>query len=279
MASARIITDSSCELAADVIEPLGITVLPWRVRVGAEILVDTPGLRTPEWYQSLLDKKLTPSVVPPSAQDYVQAFERLTRETDQIIVVTPGTKLARCLTLANQARQAFLGRSTIHVLDSTFIGRAMGMLVEETARLARQGETTTDIIREVSGLIPRSYLAIYTDSLATMAQRGLVDDRDEEVRGTASYRPLLLVEDGQIVPLPRSRKRGAPAERIVEFVAEFSKLSQLYLIHNGHAPLMNELRTALGEALPKQTYTEHIFGPVFAALIGLRAFAVAALEA
>ncbi len=279
MANARIVTDSSCELPADVSERLQITILPWRIRIGAQMHTDSAELRSPERYREMIEAKLLPSAVPPTAAEFSRVFEGLAAETDQIVVVAPSAKLARVVASAQQARQAFLGRCTIQVLDATFIGRTLGILAEQAALLAQQGASTSDIVRQTSGMIPRSYLAIYTDSLATMAQRGLVDDRDEEVRGTPSYRPLLLVEDGQVVPLQRSRKRGAPSERIIEFVSEFRSLSQLYFLHNGHAGLMGEISAAMTESLPRQPYQEHIFGPVFASLMGVRAFGVAALEA
>lgn len=278
MANVRIITDSSCELPVDLIQSLNITVLPWRVRVGPEMLVDGPALRTAEFHKMLLDKKLMPSAIPPDTHQYNEAFERLAASADQIIAITPATRLARCFDNAQQARRTLLGRCEIHVLDATFVGRTVGILVQKAALLALQGVTSTDIVRQVSGLIPHAYLAIYTDSLATMSQRGLVDDRNDEIRGTASYRPLLLVEDGQVIPLQRSRKRGAPSERIIEFVSEFRELEQLYYLHNGHSALMAELRAALTDSQSKQSYEEHLFGPVFASLVGLRAFGVAALE-
>jgi DegV family protein with EDD domain len=278
MANVRIITDSSCELPVDLAQSLNITVLPWRVRVGPEMLVDGPTLRTAEFHRELLDKKLMPSAIPPDTRQYGEAFERLAATTDQIIAITPASKLARCYDSVQQARRGLLGRCEVHVLDATFIGRTVGILVQQAALLALQGVAGTDIVRQVSGLIPHAYLAIYTDSLATMTQRGLVDDRNDEIRGTASYRPLLLVEGGQVIPLQRSRKRGAPSERIIEFVGEFRDLSQLYYLHNGHSALMAELRAALAESPTKQAYEEHLFGPVFASLVGLRAFGVAALE-
>jgi len=279
MASARIITDSSCELPADVVSMLGITVLPWRVRIGSEMIADSPALRTAEWYKELLTKKQSLNAAPPGQIEFAHAFERLASETDQIVAVLPSAKLAHSVTAANQARQAFLGRCTIHLLDSTFIGRSLGILVQQAAELAAQGLNGTDIVRSVSGMIPRSYLAVYVDSLSTMASRGLVDDRDDEIRGTPSYRPLLLIEDGQVVPLQRSRKRGAPAERIVEFVGEFRSLGQLCFVHNGQNPLMSEIRAAMAETRPNQPYEESIFGPVVASLMGVRALGVVAFEA
>ena len=46
MAEARIVTDSSADLPADVIAELGIKVVPFQVRVGHDVYVDGPELRT-----------------------------------------------------------------------------------------------------------------------------------------------------------------------------------------------------------------------------------------
>ena len=88
MSSARIVTDSSAELPAGVVEELGITVVPLRVSVGAQMLVDGPELRSCDFYRRMLKDRVTPAILAPTPQRFAQVYNRLARETHEKIAIT-----------------------------------------------------------------------------------------------------------------------------------------------------------------------------------------------
>lgn len=278
MARTRIVTDSGSDLDADLVSALNIAVAPWRVRIGPDLIDDAPALRTTATYETINKLSTLPAAVPPSSRQIQQLYGRLAQETDQIVSIHSSGKLARTIEAANKARGEFLGRCDIHVIDSTLLSRSVGILVVLAARFAQQGLSAGEIVRKVNGAIPMTYLGLYLPDPTPLASRGLIDLDDEEVRGTPTYKPLLLVEDGRVMPLKRSRKRGEPADRIVEFVAEFNGLAELHFLHAGDSPLMDQVRTIMEEDLPEQAFAEEIYGPVLASLVGTEAFGIAALE-
>ncbi|MBN1399829.1 MAG: DegV family EDD domain-containing protein [Anaerolineae bacterium] len=278
MANARVVTDSAAELDPGVAEELGITVVPWRIRTGEEIVPDGPGLRNASFYGKRARGRSSLSALPPTAGDLTRVYERLARETEEIVSIHPSPQLAPLVRIANELRRSFTGRCRIHALNGQFMSRALGLLVVEAAKAAAAGMPGEDIARWVNGLIPYVYLAFYVDAPRKVVRPNASVDM-EEWGGTATFTPLLLIEEGEIVPLLRSRRRGTPVERLVEFVTEFEGLRHVTVIHAGLREEIDPLKAQLSEALPDLAFEEHIYGPVLASRIGADAIGVVVFEA
>lgn len=278
MGQVRIVTDSTAELSQDVIDTLGITVVPWRVQFGSEVLIDGPNLRTADFYREMVKRRRTPVALAPSTQQFAETYSRLARETDEIVSIHSPSDLGKALQAARLGRMELLGRCNVTVLDSQFTSCALGLLVKEGARAAQAGLSGADVTRIVNGAIPRTYFTFYVEAIDHLMRHGLLRESRERIGISAGYKPLLLLEEGQIVSLQRSRRRGEPTERLVEFISEFRGLQDLYLLHTGLTPGVQELQALMAESLPQFSYQEHIYGPVLASLIGPTAFGFATIE-
>ena len=61
----RIVTDSTCDLPANVIEELGITVIPLFINIGDKGYLDGVDITRKEFYTNLPDYELIPPPAPP----------------------------------------------------------------------------------------------------------------------------------------------------------------------------------------------------------------------
>jgi DegV family protein with EDD domain len=278
MANARIVTDSAAELDPGLAEELRIAVVPWRIRVGEETVPDGPRLRDASFYRERARKRSPLTALAPTAGDLTRVYESLARETEEIVSIHPSTQFAPLVRIANGARRGLVGRCRIHVLNAQFMSRALGLLVVEAAKAAAEGMSGEDIVRWINGLIPYMYMAFYVDAPRKIVRPSASVDMDEW-GGTATFTPLLLIEEGEIVPLLRSRRRGSPVERLVEFVTEFEGLRHVSLVHTGMREEINPLKAQLSEALPDLAFEEHIYGPVLASRIGSDAIGAVVYEA
>ena len=281
MSNARIVTDSTAELPSEIVEELNITVVPWRIQIGQEVLVDGPALWSTPFYRRMIKRRLMPSPLAPTARQFAEAYAKLAQETDDIVSIHPSSHLATVVDAARQGRMSLLGRCQVNVIDSRFISRALGILVTEGAEAAQMGASGSEVLRLVHGMIPRTYFAFYLETMEYLRRREKVPgprDLGTLGSGMSGFKPLLLLEEGEIVPLPRSRKRGDATERLIEFIAEFQAPEQLFILHTGLAPRLADFKAQLAESLPKQPATEHIYGPVLASYIGPTALGVVVFQ-
>lgn len=277
MSNVRVITDSSAELSADTIEALEITVVPWQIQMDGETLIDSPTLRTPEFFRRKSRAPLF--AAPPTARQFADVFDRCARTTDETVVVLPSSRITLSAQRARQARTEFIGRCDVQIVDSQFVSCPLGALVIEAARAARAQLSATEIVRHVNGLIARTYFAFFTDAPDRLLQNGLVQNTPAMLGSPSGYKPLLLLEQGEISPLQRSRRRGDPIERMIEFVSEFGMLEHLWTVSTGLHPGLEQLKTRLAQDLPDKIFEDHIYGPVMASCFGSAILGVAAVEA
>ncbi len=273
MSITRIVTDSTAELAPEVVEELGISVVPMRIRLGSEVLVDGPELRTPEFYRAMVHNRQAPVVLLPSAEDFAQVYRRLGRETDEIVSIIVSGGLNATVQAAMQGRSGLLGRANIQVVDSQLTSRALGILVTEAAQAARDGASAAEVVRLVRGSIACLYMAFYADNLDYLRRNHLFE-WPREPFGSPGVKPLLLIEEGAITALQRMRNRGTLVERLFEFVAEFPKVKTVDVLHTGLSPEAQEIKAQVEQLYSNQEVGEHIVGPVFSTYAGLHCLGV-----
>jgi DegV family protein with EDD domain len=278
MGDTIIVTDSTAELSTKTVEQLGITVVPWRLLVGSQTLSDGPKVRTASFHKELIRKRVTPAALPPTSRQFASAYGSLAKRTDDIVSIHSSSQFTKTVQSATQGRTNLLGRCQIHVVDSQFVSWALGVLVVEAAKAAQQGASGLEIVRLVHGMIAHTYLAFYVDSTEYLRRSGLMRTARQKMGPSPSFRPLILLEEGEFAPLYRSRGRGTPTERLVEFVIEFQELKRIAILHTGLRPGISELQTQLSEALGNQELEEHIYSPVLGTYIGPKAQGIAIVE-
>ena len=195
MGHTAIVTDSTAELSPALATELGITVVPWRIGIGGDTLDDLPDFCTPGFHRDTAKRHGITSASPPRAQFFSQVYSRLAKDAEEIVSIHASSELGRAVSAAREGRMALLGKCDVHVVDSLFVSRALGMLVVRAARAAQAGVPGAEIVRLVHGLIPRTYFAFHVDSLDLLVRNGLYQSARDLGSGLA--RSLLMMEDGR----------------------------------------------------------------------------------
>ncbi|MHB1355929.1 MAG: DegV family protein [Anaerolineae bacterium] len=277
VARTRIVTDSSADLSAEMVKEYGITVLPLSVKVGNEVLHDCPSLRCPEFHRRLASQT-PPRVIAPTVADFHDLYSRLARDNSEIVSIHLSAELSPSYGAAIRARASLVGRYQISVIDSQFVSTALGALVLEAAIASRKGASAAEITRIIRGLLPHSYFAFYVDNTDFLDYNHLVPLSYETMATATGNRPVLLLEEGEIVPLQLQRNRGTQYERLVGFVAEFPNLKRIDVLHSGMNPPPYEFTDQLAEIFPREIIHQDVYGPVFGSLTGPTAICIVASE-
>jgi len=277
MSDARIVTDSSADLSSEAVEELGITVVPLGIRMGRETLVESPGLRSIEFHRRMARNDTVAIAVPPTARQFADAYGQLARQASRIVSIHLSSCLSDTVRAAREGSVGCSGRCQVSVIDSQVVSRALGILVTEAAKAARDGAAAQEIVRMLRGMIPRTYLAFYVRN-PDYLRRTIATQRSRATRRGRITSPLLTMEEGEIIYVRRLRGRGTALERLVEFVAEFRELKKLCILHSGLVPEVEELKARLADLLPRKVTEEHIYGPTLGTYIGPEALGIVAFE-
>jgi DegV family protein with EDD domain len=281
MTRVRIVTDSTVRFTSPgFLDTHPVEVAPMTLRCGYNAWEEDPRDDTLA-AQSLFDEcQGFPLAEPPSPERLAEVFGRLALETDQIVAIHTSAHLNPTVSNALTASQPFLGRCSIHVIDSQTISGGLGLLVEAAVRAAQNGADLDEVVRIVRGMVPRLYLVAFVADLTYIERRGLVTRSQALLGNMLGVLPFLTMEDGKLVPMEKVRSRARAVEKILEFVSEFSDLEHLVVLQG--IPDASEESKQILERLrtlhPTTPITLTGLGPSMATYLGPNTTGIIALE-
>jgi DegV family protein with EDD domain len=282
MAKVRIITDVTAYLEPDLVEQYQVTLLPVDIRFGQDNFRIEAGENWDRFYEYLAKRPAQMAEITVSGSAFQEAYTQLNRETEEILVIPSSSQLSSAHAEARTAARNFLGRCRIVVMDSMSISWGLGMLVKSAAREAAAGRSLDEVVRFVRGMLPHIYFFFFAEQLDYL-ERGRRISPAQALLGTMlRIKPLLLVEDGDIVPLEKVRTREAAVEKLADFVAEFASIQQVVIlkspVESEIGELVGELHAHLSSALPGQRFEVIEYDPVLACHLGPEALGVVVYE-
>jgi DegV family protein with EDD domain len=280
MGKVAIVTDSTAFLEPGAAQELDITVVPLNVHIGDETLRDGIDITPEAFFQRLEQGGPIPRTSPPSVQTFERVYANLHARTDQILSIHISGRLSQTLNHAQRGAESLLGRCKIVVVDSLTTSLGLGILAKAAAQAAQEGANLDEIVRLVRGMIPHIYIVFYVDEMVYL-ERGRRIGKAQAILGTMlNIKPLLFVEDGEIIPLEKVRTHEKAVEKLFEFVAEFSELEQAAIVQRHATPTEETkmLLERLEQLFPGIEYPVIQYGPVLASHIGPSAMGVIVYE-
>jgi DegV family protein with EDD domain len=280
MAKVAIVTDSTAYLEPGVAQELGITVVPLGIHIGDETLRDGIDITPEAFFQRLERGGPLPRTTSPTVQSFEQIYADLHTRTDQILSIHLSGQLSQTVHQAQRGAESLLGRCEIAVIDSLTTSLGLGILATAAAKAAREGTTLDEIVRLIRGMIPHIYIVFYVNEMSYL-ERGRRIGRAQAILGSMlNIKPLLFMEDGEIIPLEKVRTHEKAIEKLFEFVAEFSELEQAAIVQRYATPTKETklLLERLEQLFPTVKFPVIQYGPVLASHVGPSAMGVVVYE-
>ena len=278
MPRVRIVTDSTADLPPDVIESLGITVLPLVIQLGSKKLRDGIDVTARDFSERLMRSTEPPTTSPPSLSQFEETFGELTKGGGEVIAIHVSSKLSQTYRNATRAAAPLLGRSKIVVIDSQLITVGLGMLVTAAAQSAADGASLDEVVKLVRGMIPRIYIGFFVETLDYLERGGRIGKAQALLGTMLNIKPLLILEEGEIVALEKVRTRSKAIEKLVEFISEFTRIERMVILHSTTPEDVDLLIEQINLVLPNMNIKTDQYGPVTASHLGPNALGVVVYE-
>ncbi len=275
----KIVTDSLSDITSDIAEGLGITVVPLTVIFGHETFLDRVTMTTDEFYHRLIHDTVWPTTTQPSPGTFVNVYNELAKETDEILVVTLSSKLSGTYQSALSATSMVKNKCRIEVIDSRTVAMGLGLIVISAAKKAQDGANLDELVKLVRQAMKRSHLVIYFDTLQYLAKGGRIGKAQSLLGSLLSVKPILTVKEGEMAPLTRVRSPAAGMDYLYNFVASSSNIEGLAVEHTTTPDVADRLAERLSSLFPKERIRRSTVSPVLGVHGGPGAIAVSVLEA
>ena len=223
----KIVTDSVSDISPEIADELGITVVPLNVVFGNEIYRDGVDLTTEGFYRKLESCQTLPTTSTPPLQVFIELYDKLAEETNEILVITISRKLSATGDAALKAVESVQKNCRIHIMMSQWAMMAEGLLVIAAAKAAQTGAGIDEIVQLTERNGSRLGMRIAFDTLEYLKRGGRIGKAKALLGAMLMINPILGIKDGEVFPFGQERSRNRAMQHLYNFVSGYSHIESM----------------------------------------------------
>jgi DegV family protein with EDD domain len=223
----RVVTDSVADIPPQIVQELGITVIPVLLRFGEETYRDGIDMTTDQFYERLAKSEVMPVTSAPSLDMFIRAYARLAGETDEVLAIMLSSRLSGVYNAALQSTKLLEGNCHVTVVDSSWAVMAQGFIVIEAARAARAGASLNEILENISRNMHRVDMRAAFDTLEYLKRGGRIGKAQAFLGSVLKINPVITLRDGVVEPVNRMHSRTKAIDALFNFAAGYSHIEGL----------------------------------------------------
>ncbi len=247
-----IVTDSTSDLPAYLIEEHNIQVVPTILILDGKEYADGTGISREEFYTRLPALQTAPTTAAPSIGDFITPYETLfSQGCDHILSIHPANQLTTIINVARQAAQEFPDKVTC--VDSGSLSLGLGFQVIAAAEESELG--LKPALDAITSTRKRLQVSAALDTMEYLKRSGRVPSAVATLGGLLSIKPMIELLDGEVKAIGAVRTTKQADERILKFLLERGELERLAILHTNAEPrarnLLNEMMSRARQSVPR----------------------------
>ena len=192
--SIGIITDSTCDLPADLIKEYNIQMVPIVIQVGRKSYLDKVEIKPKDFSHLLQTSKEKLSTSQPSPALFKKVYDEAILRYKSIISLHISEKLSGTIQGARMGCKDAKYSNKIHLIDSKTSSVALGLLVYETAQLIKNGFELEEIIDRLRRAIKNTRIFISIPTLKYLIRSGRLNKTKGFVGTLLNLKPVLTID-------------------------------------------------------------------------------------
>jgi DegV family protein with EDD domain len=226
----RIVCDTACDLPAELVEALGIVLVPLHVRFGSTELVDREELSTKEFWARCAGSSVLPETSAPSPGAFAAAFEAASGTGDGIVCVTLSSRLSATHEAAAQAARSLAGDIRVEVVDSFSVTMGEGMVAVAAAEAVLAGGDLQAAVAAAESTRARLSVFGAIDSLENLRRGGRIGGAAALLGSLLSIKPVIEVRNGVVENESKQRTRARSLRYLADKIRSSGTLERLAAI-------------------------------------------------
>ena len=216
--SVKIITDSASDITQTRAAELSIEVIPLTTIFGSEEYLDGVTLTSREFFEKLIETDELPHTCQITPFQYEESFKRAVSAGDEVVCIPLSSKLSGSCGGAVTAASEFDGKVTVVDSENVCIGQQLLVLYAVTLR--DRGLSAVEIARELEARRGEVRVLALLDTLEYLKKGGRISPTVAFAGGLLSIKPVIAVENGEIVLVGKARGSKNGNNLLVKFVEE-----------------------------------------------------------
>ena len=246
---------SVVDLCSEHMTERNISFVPLHFFIDGKAFDDDMGvtLSSADFYQKMRDG-VTPTTSALSPQNYIDYFEPVLKNGDDILYIAFSDKLSATFNYMQMAvdelKQKYPDRkiTRFNTLNISFGG---GIQVLEAVRLQRQGLSDEEIVAELEKFREKVGIYFYVDSLTYLRRGGRISSTSAVFGNMLNIKPILKCEDGKIVKTQTVRGQKKALSFLVDTFLNEAQINDEYTYFIIDADAKNEAKALYDEIMQK----------------------------
>jgi DegV family protein with EDD domain len=278
MSKIAVVVDSTSDLPVAERDRLGITVVPLNVHFGDTVLRDNVDITPSQFLERLGTSRQLPTTSQPSPALFEDAFRSLAEHHDAVVAITLSSKLSGTYQSAHIAAEAVAETIRVEVIDSRAASVSLALQAIRAAELAARSDAIEPLVEQLRAEVASYQLLFFADTLEFLQRGGRIGKAASMVGSVLKIKPLLRLDEGQVVPYERVRTRSKAIDGLVDFVIATPHVGQLGILHGGNLDDVRFIRDRVATKVPVDRILYSQYGPVLGAHVGPGALGVSVFE-
>ena len=262
MERVAVVTDSTCDLPPELVESLGLRVVPLSVIFGDETLIAGVQLSPEGFYERLAASETLPTTSQPAPAWFEEAYADCADDGyTHVVSIHCSAALSGTVALArDRARRASVD---VEVVDSRLVGGALGAAAIAAHRVAEAGGSLAEVVAAADRVRASAASLIVVDTLDHLRRGGRLTGAQAAIGTALRVKPILYVTpDGRVEVRERARTWTRALERVGALAAQAAggrpvdvtvthavapeRAAQLWEVVDRHVTVRDRLETLIG---------------------------------
>jgi DegV family protein with EDD domain len=262
MARIRVVTDSACDLSAELAAAEDVTVVPLSIRFGAEEFVDGTTLSTDEFWARCAKSEVLPETSAPSPGAFQDAFVAAADQgCDGVLCINLSSAVSATFQAAATAAKAVADRIEVRTVDSRSLTMGLGLMVLDLAELAGTGATLDAVATRADALVARTRVFGAVDTLEHLEKGGRIGGARALLGSLLSIKPVVTLIDGEVQEESKQRTRSRSLRYLADKAVDSPPLSRL-AVCNGAAVDLDQFLDMVKDVESEHPLVVTDLGPV-----------------
>jgi len=223
MKSVAIVTDSCASIPENLMDELNIHWVPYYIHRGSEVLRDLVTITKRDFYDWLPSADQLPKTACPGAGDFLDLYKKIAHEGSvknivSIHMTSKGSGAYQAAYDAKEILRDIMPDINISIIDTLNVSMCHGWMVIEAARESMRGTSFDMVINKVQSMIPITKMLQTADTLKYLYMGGRIGKAKHLVASILDIKPIISMEDGDIVALGQGRTRKRVYQMMVDLM-------------------------------------------------------------
>jgi DegV family protein with EDD domain len=278
-----LVTDSTCDLAGDLIDKYQINVLPININFGENHYLDKVTIQPEQFYTLLEENGEFPKSAQVNEKAFINLYSHLASHYDSVIAIHLSDKLSGTFNSSQKAASAISREfnKPISVINSRNLSGALGLIILRTAQAIEAGYSHDQVVTMAENWTNNVRIFVSVRNIKYLIRGGRLSAFKGLIARILNVNPIVSIdESGKAIVFDKAFNQKVNMEKVMNYIRKINREKSIwnYIVLHASNP---EAASWYTEKMLKITSKEPVsvvnISPVIGANTGIGAAAVALL--